>query len=302
MFGLGLGIALQGFVNHNSYMLLVSTQGWEFTHYNAHSLTLVQNQNNHIYLNSKRNSKIPTFSQILRISHMASPEPAHPQPVPIIPTHQPSLPSAPPHHSSSSLITHHPTCPDLPKLSNLKKIICQFYDLSLSLSLLLSCSSQCYAMQCYALLSSLHLRIFASSFLLFTSDFFLLTFYLLFTRESALTDAGAGAGIACVCVYLRLCVCISAYMHFTTRTRLWLPFLLFSLFSFSLYPTTPFFPYCQRKNIHNPPLYPATYHTLQPTIPHHRYYAPIPQVPSPEFRVEDQGKDRLPTTDDRGID
>lgn len=158
------------------------------------------------------------------------------------------------------------------------------------------------AMLCNAMLYSL---LFISVYLLllfFIPDFFLLTFYLLFTRESALTDAGAGAGIACVCVYLRLCVCISAYMHFTTRTRLWLPFLLFSLFSFSLYPTTPFFPYCQRKNIHNPPLYPATYHTPQPTIPHHRYYAPIPQVPSPEFRVEDQGKDRLPTTDDRGID
>lgn len=134
-------------------------------------------------------------------------------------------------------------------------------------------------MQCYALLSSLHLRIFASSFLLFTSDFFLLTFYLLFTRESALTDAGAGAGIACVCVYLRLCVCISAYMHFTTRTRLQLPFLfLFPLFLL-LNLIAPFFPYCQRKHIHNPPLYPATYHTPLLSLPR-------PRVPSPESRTK----------------
>ena len=140
---------------------------------------------------------------------MASPEPAHPQPVPIIPTHQPSLPFRPliTHHHSSPII---PTCPDLPKLSNLKK--------SYASSMIYHCHCHycCHvlfnAMLCNAMLYSL---LFISVYLLLFYLLLLTSFYLLFTyfsRERARSRMRVrvrelhACVSAYVCVYLRICV------------------------------------------------------------------------------------------------
>ena len=145
------------------------------------------------------------------------------------------------------------------------------------------------AMLCNAMLYSLlFISVYLLLFLLVTSDFFLLTFYLLFTRESALTDAGAGAGIACVCI----CVCVSVYLRICTsqpgRDS-------DSPFSFSPFSRSRYTPPRRSSRIAKERTYITHRFTPQPTIPRNPPYPTIattPQfpksrVPNPEFRVED---------------